>query len=195
MGARRRWRGPRRGTGRVCQLTRIVSTGAPPPLTVGEAVLGVGLDGRFAIDLVRDGPHALIAGTTGSGKSVALNSMLLSLLYKATPDEVKVVLIDPKRLELGVYDDIPHLLTPVVTDAKIVELGDGDELFEISDFGEIAYAHRDVFYLMREFYCDPPPADVPNAEYQPKEKPRLLGFGALNDLFCFLDFFDAIVST
>lgn len=58
-------------------------------------------------------------------------------------------------------------------DFTYIELGDGDELFEIGDFGEIAYAHRDVFYLMREFYCDPPPADVPNAPYRPKEKPRL----------------------
>jgi len=67
-------------------------------------------------DLAR-APHLLIAGTTGSGKSVALNAMLLSILYKATPDEVKLVLVDPKRLEFGLYEDIPHLLTPVVVDA------------------------------------------------------------------------------
>src|SRR5258708_6414318 len=64
-------------------------------------------------------PHLLIAGSTGTGKSVGLNCMISSILYKSTPDEVRLILIDPKRLELGVYEDIPHLLTPVVTDAKV----------------------------------------------------------------------------
>lgn len=63
-------------------------------------------------------PHLLVAGTTGSGKSVGLNAMLLSLLYKTTPKELRLILIDPKMLELAIYDDIPHLLTPVVTDMK-----------------------------------------------------------------------------
>jgi S-DNA-T family DNA segregation ATPase FtsK/SpoIIIE len=63
-------------------------------------------------------PHLLIAGSTGAGKSVGINAMLTSILYRATPDDVRMIMIDPKRLELGMYDDIPHLLTPVVVDAK-----------------------------------------------------------------------------
>ncbi|MFJ3058961.1 DNA translocase FtsK [Herbaspirillum sp. NPDC087042] len=68
-------------------------------------------------DLAR-APHMLVAGTTGSGKSVAINAMILSLLYKATPDEVRLIMIDPKMLELSIYEGIPHLLAPVVTDMR-----------------------------------------------------------------------------
>jgi len=63
-------------------------------------------------------PHLLIAGATGSGKSVALNAMICSFLYKSIPDDVRFIIIDPKRIELSIYDEIPHLITPVVTDAK-----------------------------------------------------------------------------
>ncbi|MGI0148782.1 MAG: DNA translocase FtsK, partial [Thermoplasmata archaeon] len=72
----------------------------------------------FTSDLDRM-PHLLIAGSTGSGKSVGLNCMITSILYKATPDEVRFILIDPKMLELGIYQDLPHLLIPVVTDPKL----------------------------------------------------------------------------
>jgi S-DNA-T family DNA segregation ATPase FtsK/SpoIIIE len=64
-------------------------------------------------------PHLLVAGTTGSGKSVAINSMILSLIYKSSPEHVRMIMIDPKMLELGIYDGIPHLLTPVVTDMNL----------------------------------------------------------------------------
>src|SRR5260370_26660169 len=63
-------------------------------------------------------PHLLIAGSTGAGKSVGINGMLTSILYRSTPDDVRMIMIDPKRLELGMYEDIPHLLTPVVVDPK-----------------------------------------------------------------------------
>jgi S-DNA-T family DNA segregation ATPase FtsK/SpoIIIE len=80
--------------------------------------LGKGVDGAPHVSDLTRMPHLLIAGATGSGKSVLLNIMICSVLYKSTPDEVKLLLIDPKRLELGSYQDIPHLLTPVVTDPK-----------------------------------------------------------------------------
>lgn len=80
--------------------------------------LGKDISGKpVAADMARM-PHLLVAGTTGSGKSVGVNAMILSILYKATPDDVRLILIDPKMLELSIYDKIPHLLTPVVTDMK-----------------------------------------------------------------------------
>lgn len=86
---------------------------SPLSLTLGKDIAGKAV----VTDLAKM-PHLLVAGTTGSGKSVGLNAMLLSILYKSTPEEVRFILIDPKMLELAVYDGIPHLLTPVVTDMK-----------------------------------------------------------------------------
>lgn len=85
------------------------------PLTLG---LGKDISGRPIVVNLGAMPHLLVAGTTGSGKSVGVNAMLLSLLYKASPADVRLILIDPKMLELSVYEGIPHLLTPVVTDMR-----------------------------------------------------------------------------
>lgn len=82
-------------------------------------VLGKDIIGEPVVADLAKAPHILVAGTTGSGKSVGVNAMILSLLYRATPDEVRFLMIDPKMLELSIYDGIPHLLAPVVTDMKL----------------------------------------------------------------------------
>ncbi len=103
----------------MVRLSEVLSSDAydrsssPLTLALGHDIAGI----PIVADLARM-PHLLVAGTTGSGKSVGINAMLLSLLFKASPDDVKLILIDPKMLELSVYEGIPHLLTPVITDMK-----------------------------------------------------------------------------
>jgi S-DNA-T family DNA segregation ATPase FtsK/SpoIIIE len=91
-------------------------TNSPSKLTLA---MGRDLHGRIRVTDLAAMPHLLIAGSTGTGKSVFINSLMMSILYKASPDDVKMVLVDPKRLELNLYENIPHLIAPVVTDPKV----------------------------------------------------------------------------
>lgn len=103
----------------IVRLSEILSSKAYAdmisPLTIA---LGKDIGGNPVVaDLIKM-PHVLVAGTTGSGKSVAINAMILSIIYKATPEQVRLILVDPKMLELSIYEGIPHLLAPVVTDMR-----------------------------------------------------------------------------
>lgn len=88
------------------------------PLTLA---LGTDISGQPIVADLKKMPHLLVAGTTGSGKSVSINTMLLSMLYKATPRDLRMIMVDPKMLEMSMYEDIPHLLTPVITDMEDAE--------------------------------------------------------------------------
>jgi len=90
------------------------------PLAVA---LGLDIDGKAVYTSIRSMPHGLVAGATGSGKSVCINTLLVSLLFKYKPEELKLMLIDPKMVELSSYNDLPHLLTPVITDVKVATAG------------------------------------------------------------------------
>lgn len=131
-----------------------VFTKTSSPLT---AVLGLDISGKPIVTDLKKMPHGLIAGATGSGKSVCINSILVSLLYKASPDDLKLLLIDPKMVELAPYNRIPHLVSPVITDVKaataalkwaVDEMERRYELFahtgvrDISRFNELAVQHK-----------------------------------------------------
>ena len=88
---------------------------SPSQLTIS---MGKDINGRIKVASLETMPHVLIAGSTGSGKSVMINALVMSILYKSTPDDVRMIMIDPKRVELGMYEGIPHLLTPVITDPR-----------------------------------------------------------------------------
>jgi len=97
----------------ILESPRFVQSKSPVSLVLGKDIAGF----PVVVDLAKM-PHLLVAGTTGSGKSVSLNAMLLSMLFKSTPEQLRFILIDPKMLELSIYEGIPHLLTPVITDMK-----------------------------------------------------------------------------
>lgn len=97
----------------IFESEKYKSASSPLTLALGKSIEGT----TYIADLMRM-PHLLIAGATGTGKSVCLNSLIVSILYKASPEEVKMIMVDPKRLELGLYEGIPHLLTPIVLEPK-----------------------------------------------------------------------------
>lgn len=101
------------GLREILESQRYQQSKSPISLALGKDIAGF----PVVVDLAKM-PHLLVAGTTGSGKSVGLNAMLLSMLFKATPEQLRLILIDPKMLELSIYEGIPHLLTPVITDMK-----------------------------------------------------------------------------
>lgn len=143
---------------KVVDLRQMIRSAAfrtnPSPLT---AALGVDISGNPVVIDLKKMPHGLIAGATGSGKSVCINTILVSLLYKSDPSDVKVLLIDPKMVELAPYNQIPHLVSPVITDAKaataalkwvVEEMERRYELFahsgvrEIGRFNELSADHK-----------------------------------------------------
>lgn len=97
----------------IMETQRYATSRSPISLVLGKDISG----NPVVVDLTKM-PHLLVAGTTGSGKSVSLNAMVLSILFKSSPEQVRLIMIDPKMLELSIYDGIPHLLTPVITDMK-----------------------------------------------------------------------------
>jgi S-DNA-T family DNA segregation ATPase FtsK/SpoIIIE len=97
----------------IFETQRYAQSRSPVSLVLGKDISG----NPVVVDLIKM-PHMLVAGTTGSGKSVSLNAMVLSILFKSSPEQVRMIMIDPKMLELSIYDGIPHLLTPVITDMK-----------------------------------------------------------------------------
>jgi S-DNA-T family DNA segregation ATPase FtsK/SpoIIIE len=98
----------------VIESQEFAATKSKLTLTMGKDI-----NGRLNVSELNTMPHLLIAGSTGTGKSVAINAFIMSLLYKANPDEVRLILVDPKRLELGVYEGVPHLYTPIITEPKL----------------------------------------------------------------------------
>ena len=156
-----------------------VYTQSGTPLTLA---LGMDIGGNPVVANLGKMPHLLVAGTTGSGKSVAINAMLLSLLYKAPPAEVRLILVDPKMLELSMYEDIPHLLTPVVTDMKeaanalrwcVAEMERRYRLMAALKVRNIAGFNRKVLDALEEGEGLTDPLWKPDGPLAPPESPLL----------------------
>jgi S-DNA-T family DNA segregation ATPase FtsK/SpoIIIE len=141
---------PNPGGGEIIALRDVIESekfqSSPSLLTLA---LGKDIHGEPIVDDLRGMPHLLIAGTTGSGKSVAINALITSILFKARPDQVKLILIDPKMVELEIYEDLPHLSTKIITDPKKAAnalkwaVDVMDERFEtLSDFGQVRNAEQ-----------------------------------------------------
>jgi len=141
---------PNPGGGEVIAVRDVVESerfqGSRSLLTLA---LGKDIHGEPVVDDLRAMPHLLIAGTTGSGKSVGINALLSSLLFKARPDQVKLILIDPKMVELEIYEHLPHLITPIITDPKKAAnalkwaVAQMEERFQtLSDFGQVRNAEQ-----------------------------------------------------
>lgn len=141
---------PNPGGGEVIALRDVVESEtfqrSPSLLTLA---LGKDIHGEPVVDDLRAMPHLLIAGTTGSGKSVSINALLTSVLFKARPDQVKLILIDPKMVELEVYENLPHLITPIITDPKKAAnalkwaVGVMEDRFQtLSDVGQVRNAEQ-----------------------------------------------------
>ncbi|MEE2635845.1 MAG: DNA translocase FtsK 4TM domain-containing protein [Acidobacteriota bacterium] len=156
-------------------------------LALGRLIHGEPIAGDLATM-----PHLLIAGSTGTGKSVSMNAMLTSILYRATPDDVRFIMIDPKRLELGMYEDIPHLLTPVVVEPKMAanalrwavhEMEERYKKLAAEGVRNLAQFNRNIRQQLLERAKHPQPAQESGAEEQPKPLPYIvLAIDELADL-------------
>jgi S-DNA-T family DNA segregation ATPase FtsK/SpoIIIE len=141
---------PNPGGGEIIGIRDVIESerfqSSPSLLTLA---LGKDIHGEPVVDDLRRMPHLLIAGTTGSGKSVAINALITSILYKAPPDQVKLILIDPKMVELEIYENLPHLATPIITDTRKASnalkwaVAQMEERFQtLSDFGQVRNAEQ-----------------------------------------------------